>query len=164
MCRRGAHEKKSNIPCASALTWTDLLAPWPPRPSPPTACSLCLSQSFYLYLSPFPFSPPKFNLVFARDGEELGGFMPGTVEYIKLLKKIEINEWRDLSVLVSPHWMSIIWASTQFYLLIYFSFLPTDGNAVFSTVLLLSVELDWLKLVWKVMMEGKPNIHFALPS
>lgn len=51
------------------------------------ALSLCLSQSFDLSLSPFPFSPPKFNLVFAGDGEELGSFMPAAVECIKLQEK-----------------------------------------------------------------------------
>lgn len=60
----------------------------PPTPHQlPSALPLCLPQSFYLSLSPFPFSPPKFNLVFASDGEELGSFMPGAVEYIKLQEK-----------------------------------------------------------------------------
>lgn len=85
--QKWGHLKKiSNFPCANTLTWTELLVSWPPPP-PLTACRLCLSQSFYLSLFSFTFFPSKFNLVFCSDGEELGSFMPDTVEYIKLQQK-----------------------------------------------------------------------------
>lgn len=125
-----------------------------------TYCLLSLSLSIFpsISLPPSPFSTPKFNLVFASDGEKLCGFILGAVEYIKLQvkkKKKEINKEWDLSVLVSLHWMSMICSGLLFYLLIY-SFFPP--NAMRFSVQFVAEYWYWCPgLVWMLMVEGSPR-------
>lgn len=149
--RKRGNMKRNQISLAPVRLHAQIYRFHDPHPSPPSACSFCLPQSSFLS-SPSPALPPKFNLVFACDGEEPGGFMSDTVEYIKLQEKI--NKWSNLSVLVSLHWMSMIWLWMLFYLL----FFPK--NAIRCSVRFVAEYWYWLSVGcadgdgWK--REGSP--------
>lgn len=116
-CAKGEIWKEIKYPLpqyAYMHRFTDFMTPTPHH----LHCQLFLSASIILSLLPFPFSAPKIqSCVCLWWRGALVGFMPDTVEYIKLQEKI--NKWSNLSVLVSLHRMSIIWLCMPFYLLFF---------------------------------------------